>query len=134
MDRLTAEGYTLNVNETIHGNLSVSGNITTSAGRGLATIAAGTITLTGGVAIAPGSCRTFTVSATGADPKSPHYDTVTLNFNGDVTSTTGFIPASSGMLTINPWLTANQVNVKECNGTSSSVTPQAVTLIFRVMR
>jgi hypothetical protein len=134
MDRLTAEGYTLNANETIHGNLSVSGNITTSAGRGLATIAAGTITLTGGVAIAPGSCRTFTAPATGADPKSPHYDTVTLNFNGDVTSTTGFIPASSGMLTINPWLTANQVNVKECNGTSSSVTPQAVTLIFRVMR
>ncbi len=133
-DRLTAEGYTLNVNEIIHGNLSVSGNITTSSGRGLMIVSVGTITLTGGIPIAPGSCRTFTVPAPGTDPAFPHYDTVTLNFTGDVTSTTGFVPASGGELTLHPWLTANQVNVKECNGTTSSVTPQAVTLIFRVMR
>jgi hypothetical protein len=134
IDRLTAEGYTLNVNETIHGNLSVTGNITTSVGKELVTVAAGTITLNGGVPIAPGSCRTFIAPAKGADPTSPHFDTVTVNFNGDVSSTPGFVPASSGMLTIYPWLTANQVNVKECNGTSSPVTPQSATLIFKVMR
>ena len=134
VDRLTTSNYTLNVSELINGDLAVSGDITASKARVSRTVAVGTMTLTGGSPMASGSCNIYTASAKGADPASPHYDTVTLNFNGDVTSTTGFVPGNNGNLTLYPWLTANQVNVKVCNGTNSSVTPKAVTLIYRVMR
>jgi hypothetical protein len=97
---------------------------------GTATVASGTAVM-GTSAIASGACATVvTVSATGVATT----DVITASFNGDPTAVTGYIPATTGMLTIIPYPTANNVNFKTCNNTSSSVTPGAITLNWRVVR
>ncbi len=52
-------------------------------------------------------------------------DNVIASFNADPTSTTGYIPSTSGMLTLVAWPTTNTVNVDVINNTSSSITPGA---------
>jgi hypothetical protein len=59
---------------------------------------------------------------------------VTASFNGDPTAVTGYIPATAGMLTIITYPTTNTFNAKVCNNTSSSITPGAITLNWRVVR
>lgn len=94
------------------------------------TIASGSSTL-GTASINSAACATVvTASATGTLTT----DVVTASFNGDPTAVTGYIPATSGMLTIIPFPTANNVNFKVCNLTSSTITPGAVTLNWRVIR
>jgi hypothetical protein len=56
------------------------------------------------------------------------------DFNADPTSTTGYSPSSSGMLTIVKYPTSGNVNFKVCNNTANSVTPGAATLNWRVVR
>jgi hypothetical protein len=70
------------------------------------------------------------VSATGVATT----DTLTTGFNGDPTAVTGYIPSTSGMLSIIAYPTANNVNFKVCNNTASSITPGAITLNWRVVR
>jgi len=82
-------------------------------------------------AIASGACAAdVTVSAAGVSTS----DVVTAGFNGKPTAVTGYFPATAGMLTIISWPSANNVNFTVCNDTASSVTPQAITLNWRVVR
>jgi hypothetical protein len=98
------------------------------AGKPVKTVASGTNAL-GTSAIASGACGTATTSvATGALTT----DNVMADFNADPTSTTGY--QAGAMLTIVKWVSANQVNFKQCNNTGSSITPAAVTVNWRVLR
>jgi hypothetical protein len=102
-----------------------------SANGGLSsTIASGTAAL-GTSAIASGACAT---TVTAAATNTATTDVVLASFNGDPTAVTGYIPTTSGMLTVIPYPTLNNVNFKVCNLTSASVTPGAITLNWRVVR
>lgn len=61
-------------------------------------------------------------------------DTIAATFNGDPTAVTGYVPLTTGMLTIIPYPTTDTVNFKVCNNTSASITPGAITLNWRVTR
>jgi hypothetical protein len=103
-----------------------------SANGGLTgTIASGTAVL-GTSAIASGACATVvTVSATNVATT----DTVSFGYNSDPTAVTGYGASATGaVLSIYPYPTANNVNVKVCNSSSASITPSAMTLNFRVVR
>lgn len=94
------------------------------------TIASGTSAL-GTSLITSAACATVvTTSATGAATT----DAIIANFNGDPTAVTGYIPLSTGMLTIVYYPTTNNVNFKVCNNTLASITPGAITLNWRVVR
>ncbi len=94
------------------------------------TIASGTSAL-GTSAIASAACATaVTTSAAGVVTT----DVVLASFNGDPTAVTGYVPLTAGMLTIVGYPTANNVNFKVCNNTTSSITPGAITLNWRVTR
>lgn len=88
-------------------------------------------TAMGTSAISSGSCASVvTATATGVQTT----DAISATFNADPTSTTGYIPSTSGMLTIIMYPTAGNVNFKVCNNTASSITPGAVTINWRVAR
>lgn len=109
---------------------SVNGTSIPSSATLTQTIASGTATL-GTSAIASGTCATVvTATATGTATT----DTLTASFNGDPTAVTGYIPSTSGMLTIISYPTANTANFKVCNNTSASITPGAITINWRVVR
>lgn len=111
----------------LFGHLQTTG---CGAGSGTTTIANGTAAL-GTSAIASAACATVvTVSATGVATT----DNIMADFNADPTSTVGYIPSASGMLTIIKYPTTNNVNFKVCNNTGGSITPGAVTLNWRVTR
>lgn len=75
--------------------------------------------------ISSATCATVvTVSAPGTSTTSP----ITWGFNGDPTGVTGYVPATAGMLSIIGYPTANNINFKVCNNTTSSITPGAITL------
>lgn len=94
------------------------------------TIANGTASLGTG-AISSGTCASVvTVAATGTATT----DDFMADFNADPTGVTGYAPSVNGMLTIIKYPTTNNVNFKVCNNTSSSVTPGAITLNWRVVR
>ena len=94
------------------------------------TIASGTSALGTG-AITSATCATVvTTAATGTATT----DVVIAGFNGDPTAVTGYVPLTSGMLTIISYPTANNVNFKVCNNTTASITPGAITLNWRVER
>lgn len=94
------------------------------------TIASGTSAL-GTSAIGSAACATVVTTA-GVGILTT--DTVTASFNGDPTAVTGYVPLTAGMLTIIAYPTAGNVNFKVCNNTTSSITPGAVTLNWRVVR
>jgi hypothetical protein len=110
-----------------------NGNATgcfTPTGSGVSLIANGAATL-GTSSIASGACASVvTVTASGVATT----DDIIADFNADPTSTTGYIPSSSGMLAIIKYPTSSNVNFKVCNNTASPVTPGAVTLNWRVTR
>lgn len=82
-------------------------------------------------AISSATCTSVqTDTATGAATT----DVVTAVFNADPTATTGYVPLTSGMLTIIVYPTSNTVNFKVCNNTLNSITPGAITLNWRVVR
>lgn len=94
------------------------------------TVASGTAAL-GTSAIASGACAAAVIVSA---PNVATTDTVTASFNADPTAVTGYIPATTGMLTIVGYPTAGNVNWKVCNNTSASITPGAITLNWRVVR
>lgn len=88
-------------------------------------------TAMGTSAIASGTCAAaVTATATGVLTT----DAISASFNGDPTGITGYIPSTSGMLTIIMYPTAGDVNFKVCNNTANSITPGAVTINWRVVR
>ena len=104
-------------------NLSAAGGLTT-------TIASGTSAMGTG-AISSATCATV-VTTTATNTATT--DVVLAGFNGDPTGVTGYIPATAGMLTIIAYPTSGNVNFKVCNNTTSSITPGALTLNWRVVR
>lgn len=117
----------------------------TTLGTGVATAAATTLSAAGGLtttiasgtsALATAAIASATCAAaiTTAATNTATTDVVLASFNGDPTAVTGYIPATAGMLTIVAYPTANNVNFKVCNNTSSSITPGAITLNWRVVR
>jgi hypothetical protein len=82
-------------------------------------------------AISSGTCAAaVTVSAPGVLTT----DVIHSNFNADPTGVTGYSAATTGMLTIVEYPTANNVNFRQCNNTAASITPGAATLNFQVTR
>jgi len=103
---------------------------TGSAGAPAILIAKGTSALGTG-AISSATCATVvTTAATGVATT----DTVNASFNGDPTAVTGYVPLTTGMLTIVAYPSANNVNFKVCNNTAASITPGAITLNWVVVR
>lgn len=93
-------------------------------------VASGTKALATG-AIASAACTAAqTSSATGTLTT----DIIAATFNGDPTAVTGYVPLTTGMLTIIVYPTADTVNFKVCNNTSASITPGAITLNWWVGR
>lgn len=103
--------------------LSAAGGVTS-------TICSGTAAL-GTSAISSGAAATV-VTSTCANTATT--DICQWQFNADPTSTTGYTPSTSGMLTIIAYPTSGNCNFKVANNTSASITPGAVTLNFRVTR
>jgi len=94
------------------------------------TVASGTQALATSL-ISSGTCATaITVAATGALTT----DNLMLDFTTDPTAITGYVPATTGVLTIFKYLTADTVHIKVCNMTFSDITPGAATLAYRVVR
>lgn len=93
-------------------------------------IATGTSAL-GTSSISSGACATaVTTTATGTATT----DVISWTPNADISAVTGYAPVTTGGLIIYPYPTSNNVNWKVCNPTSSSITPGAVTLNWRVVR
>lgn len=105
--------------------------VQTFASTGLAAEIASGATALGTSAISSAACATVvTATATGTATT----DAPIATFNSDPTAVTGYIPSTSGGLTIFVYPTVNAVNFKVCNFTSASITPGAVTLNWRVVR
>jgi hypothetical protein len=94
------------------------------------TIASGTIALGTG-SISSATCATaVTSSATGVATT----DAIIVSPNADITGVTGYTAATTGGLMVYVYPTTNTINARVCNPTSSSITPGAVTLNYRVIR
>jgi hypothetical protein len=101
-----------------------------TASGGASTIASGTADL-GTSEISSGTCATVvTVSAPGVATT----DVVTASFNGDTTAATGYTASASGGLSIRQYPTSDNVNFSVCNSTADPITPDAITLNWRVAR
>jgi hypothetical protein len=113
------------------GVLTAIGVALSGAGGLTSTIASGTAAL-GTSAISSGACATVvTVAATNVATT----DTVMFGYNSDPTAITGYGASASGaVLTIYPYPTSGNVNVKVCNSSQASITPSAITLNWRVVR
>jgi hypothetical protein len=109
--------------------------LTTPTAAGSATVAQtvchGTVTIPA-TAIASAAKSAFTITCTGAVVG----DTVSLDFDGgtDPSTLTGFLPSTSGTLTILKSVAANVINIVIENNTASSITPTAFQLDGRVIR
>ena len=101
-----------------------------TAGGPTLTIAAGTASL-GTTAISSATCATV-VTVTATNVLST--DAIIWTPNSSLKAITGYVPATTGGLTIAAYPTAGNVNFDVCNWTASSITPGAVTLNWRVTR
>lgn len=103
---------------------------TGSAGSIARVIASGTSAL-GTSAISSGACASVvTTSATGVTTT----DRIDWGFNTRISQVTGYAPSANGILTIEVYPTADNVNFEVCNHTAASITPGAVTLNWGVIR
>lgn len=94
------------------------------------TIASGTSTL-GTSSIASGACATVvTTTATGTASS----DAISWNPNQSIKAVTGYVPSTTGGLSIAAYPTSNNVNFDVCNWSTASITPGSVTLNWRVTR
>jgi len=94
------------------------------------TVASGTSTM-GTSLIASGACAsTVTTSAPGVATT----DVIIATANVNPQTLTGYAVSATGSLYINAYPTANNVNFQVCNNTGSSITPQALTLNWKVPR
>ena len=111
--RLTATGFT--------------GPLTGTASGNTRTIASGTVelnttTVANSGVIASEACQALASAQTATGALSAS-DGVDWYFVGDPTAKTGFVPLNTGMLTLIPYVSANNaVQVKVCNNTAASIT------------
>lgn len=92
-------------------------------------VASGTITVATG-AIASGACATTTTVVSGVATT----DAIAWNANGSLMAVTGYVPSTAGGLTLAVYPTSGNIIVDNCNWTTSSITPGAVTLNYTVTR
>jgi hypothetical protein len=71
-----------------------------------------------------------TTTATGAAST----DAIIWNPSASIKAVTGYVPATTGGLSIAAYPTSGNVNFDVCNWTSGSLTPGAITLNWRVVR
>ncbi len=102
---------------------SVSATITRTVASGTKALATGAI-----------SSATCTSAQTSTATGTLTTDAIIVSFNADPTGVTGYVPLTTGMLTIIPYPTADTVNFKICNNTTASITPGAITLNWAVHR
>ncbi len=94
------------------------------------TVASGTSAL-GTSAISSAACATVvTTTATGTAAT----DAIISSPNGSIKAITGYVPATTGGLTITGYPTMNAVNWDVCNWSTGSIIPGALTLNWRVVR
>jgi hypothetical protein len=109
--------------------LDSSGNATTMVRVWHGTAALGTNP------IASAACSSETTAAAiGVTPAGAHPDVVTVSWNGDPTGVAGYVPATTGALTIFAYPKTDAVGFKVCNYTGASITPGPITLNWRVSR
>lgn len=126
-----ADNKTLTVSNTLTMSGTDSSAIAFGTGGTVTyTVASGTASLGTGAVSSATCASAVTVTATG----TASTDVITAGFNGDPTAVTGYVPLTTGMLTIIAYPTTNNVNFKVCNNTASSITPGAITLNWRVSR
>lgn len=94
------------------------------------TVASGAKALATGAISSGAATSAQTDTATGVAST----DTIIATFNGNPTGVTGYIPSTSGMLTILAYPTADTVNFIVSNNTGASITPGAITVNWRVVR
>ncbi len=124
---------TANIAVALANQTSLRGN-SMAAAAGDATI--GQVIAHGAKALATGSISSAacTTAQTDTATGTATTDAIVATFNGDPTGVTGYVPLTAGMLTIIAYPTADTVNFKVCNNTTSSITPGAITLNWRVVR
>lgn len=104
-------------------------NYFTQGGRGTI-VAKGTLALATS-AISSATCATEqTLTVAGLVTT----DVTIGSFNGDPTGVTGYVPLTSGALTIFVYPKAGSIGVKVCNYTTGSITPGAITLNLSAVR
>jgi hypothetical protein len=84
------------------------------------------------IAVPANSCSAAATTATATGAFTG--DSPAVSFASDPTGVTGYGGGTSGGITINSWPTANQMNFKLCNQTSSSITPGALSVNWRITR
>ena len=114
--------------DTTAGNLQMI-NGTGSQQKVTGTVFAGTKALATG-SITSTACHSDTLTATGVAST----DAIAWNSNASLSAVTGYIPATTGGLTINVYPTTNTINIDVCNWSTASITPGAVTLNVVVTR
>lgn len=107
---------------------SGAGTWTTPAGTGVSLICSGTLTFNPGSTLSGACSSAQTATCTGLATT----DNIMLDFNGDPTATTGYVPGAMG--TIVKYPTSNTINAKYCNNTGSTIVPTSITLNYRVVR
>jgi len=113
-------GGLINFNSPSINNLQLSDG----AHNNTATIASGTASMTT-AAIASGACgSTVTVAATGVTTS----DVINVAYNSAATN------ANGGILILNKWPTAGNINLNYCNPTAASQAPTAMTVNWSVQR
>lgn len=113
------------------GVVATSGDYTAAQVTGAAVHVANGTSALGTGAISSATCATVvTTTATGTATT----DVVGWGFNGDPTAVTGYVPLTTGMLTIIAYPSSGNVNFRVCNNTSASITPGAITLNWSVLR
>lgn len=124
---------TANIAVALANQTSLRGN-SMAAAAGDATIAQ-TIAH-GAKALATGAISSATCTAAQTDTATgtATTDVINVTFNGDPTAVTGYVPLTTGMLTIIVYPTVNTFNAKVCNNTAGSITPGAITLNWTVVR
>src|SRR5271170_1420186 len=121
-----ANGKTATINNTLTlaGTDSTTMTFPSASATITQTIASGTSAL-GTSSISSATCATVvTTSATGVAAT----DSIDWTPNASIKAVTGYVPSTSGGLTISAYPTANNVNFDVCNWSASPITPGAVTL------
>jgi hypothetical protein len=118
------------------GVATAAGNaLGSSAGLAETLIANGTIALATN-AISSGACQAVSAGTTNSAAATTVATTDIIEWtpNGSIKAVTGFVPGTSGGLSIVAYPTSGYVNWDVCNWSGSSITPGAVTLNYRVTR
>lgn len=128
-----ANGKTLTANNsiTIAGTDATTMTFPSASATITQTIASGQ-TVIPVTALAGNTCDSSATTATATGGATT--DSVAVTYASDPTGVTGYGGGTAGGITISAWITSNTFNFKRCNQTSSSVTPGALSVNWRITR